>query len=90
MRALVVAATDAASAACTSSSDGESGASCEYRVEYDKRMYSDVTNAEFKVGEKLRTTVFRPCDDSSVDGGGQASPDSTVAYAIDGVDPASP
>ncbi|WP_210588626.1 DUF6281 family protein [Streptomyces sp. GESEQ-35] len=71
---------------CASSSGGESEASCEYRVEYDKRMYSDVANAEFEVGKKLGTAVFLPCDDSSDDGGGRASPDSTVAHAIEGVD----
>lgn len=87
VRTLVAAVTVAVSAACASSSNGESEASCEYRVEYDKRMYSDVANAEFKVGKKLGTAVFPPCDDSSDDGGGQASPDSTVAYAIEGVDP---
>lgn len=87
VRALVAAATVAASAACASSSGGESEASCEFRVEYDKRMYSDVSNVEFKVGKKLGAAVFPPCDDSSDDGGGQASPDSTVAYAIEGLDP---
>ncbi|WP_457458469.1 DUF6281 family protein [Streptomyces sp. TE5632] len=87
MRVLVAAVTVVVSAACASSSGGESEASCEYRVEYDKRMYSDVSNAEFKIGEKLGPAVFPPCDDSSDDGGGQASPDSTVAYAIEGVDP---
>ncbi|MDO0916849.1 DUF6281 family protein [Streptomyces sp. DT2A-34] len=86
-RALVAAVTVAVSAACASSSGGESEASCEYRVQYDKRMYSDVANAEFKVGEKLGPAVIPRCDDTSDDGGGQASPDSTVAYAIEGVDP---
>lgn len=87
MRVLVAAVTVAVSAACASSNGGESEASCEYRVEYDKRMYSDVSHAEFKIGKKLGPAVFPPCDDSSDDGGGQASPDWTVAYAIEGVDP---
>ncbi|SDC03165.1 DUF6281 family protein [Streptomyces prasinopilosus] len=87
VRVLVAAVTVAVSAACASSSGGGSEASCEYRVEYDKRMYSDVSHAEFKVGEKLGPAVFPPCEDSSDDGGGQASPDSTVAHAIEGVDP---
>ncbi|MFI1728948.1 DUF6281 family protein [Streptomyces acidicola] len=86
VRALVAAATVAASAACAASSV-EAEASCEYRVEYDKRMYSDIANAEFKVGEKLGSAVFPRCDDSSDGEGGQLSPDSTVAYAIEGVDP---
>ncbi|MEU6521744.1 DUF6281 family protein [Streptomyces sp. NPDC046924] len=83
----MAAVTVAVSAACASSNGGESEASCEYRVEYDKRMYSDVSHAEFKIGKKLGPAVFPPCDDSSDDGGGRASPDWTVAYAIEGVDP---
>ncbi|MEF9905839.1 DUF6281 family protein [Streptomyces sp. P9-A2] len=87
VRALVAGAALVLSAACTSSSDGGSEASCEFRVEYDERMYSDVANAEFTLGKKLGPAVFVPCDDSSDDGSDQASPDSTVAYAIEGVDP---
>ncbi|CAL9346287.1 hypothetical protein SUDANB176_00379 [Streptomyces sp. enrichment culture] len=83
----MAAVTVVVSAGCASSSDGEPEASCEFRVEYDKRMYSDVANAEFEIGEKLGPAVLPPCDDSSDDGGDQASPDSTVAYAIEGVDP---
>lgn len=86
LRALVAAATVAVSAACASSSGGESESSCEFRVEYDKRVYSDVANAEFKLGKKLGTAVIPPCDDSPDDGDGQASPDSTIAYEIEGVD----
>ncbi|WP_409468859.1 DUF6281 family protein [Streptomyces sp. HC307] len=87
MRALVAAVTVAVSAACASPSGGESEAACAFRVEYDKRMYSDMANAEFKVGEKLGPALIPPCDDSPDDGRGQASPDSTVAYEIEGVDP---
>ncbi|MCX5322243.1 DUF6281 family protein [Streptomyces sp. NPDC055059] len=84
---VVLAAAGVMSVACSSSSDGETDASCEYRVEYKEHTYSDVANAHFKIGKKLGEATFPPCSDSSNDGGGQASPDSTVAYEIVGVSP---
>jgi hypothetical protein len=87
VRALVTAVTAVVSAGCASSGDGGSEAACEFRVEYDERVYTDVAHAESEVGKRLGPAVLPPCDDSSDDGGGQASPDSTVAYAIEGVDP---
>lgn len=88
-RTLVVAAAAAMAVGCAASSGGGGGsdASCVFRVEYDRRMYSDVANAEFEVGKKLGPAVLPRCDDSSDDDGGTASSDPTVAYEIEGVDP---
>ncbi|MEU9555298.1 DUF6281 family protein [Streptomyces fumanus] len=84
-RALVAVVTVLVSTACATSGDAESEASCAFRVEYDGRMYSDVTHVEFEAGRRLGPAVLPGCDDAP--GDGHASPDSTVAYAIEGVDP---
>lgn len=83
--ALLVTATLAASAACSSSGGSEAEASCEYRVQYDERMYSDVSHADFEIGEALGAAVVPRCDVPSDDAAGKGEP--TVAYAIVGVDP---
>ncbi|WP_199822044.1 DUF6281 family protein [Streptomyces sp. NRRL S-37] len=76
------------SAGCASPGGGGSEASCAFRVEYDGRLYADVSRAEFTTGGKLGPAVLPPCDDSPGDGDGQAPPESTTAYAVEGVDPA--
>ncbi|WP_328501078.1 DUF6281 family protein [Streptomyces sp. NBC_00457] len=79
------------SVACTSSSDsdgGESASSCAYRAEYQNRTYSGAEVRGFTLGNKLGAATLPPCDDTpSDDSDGQATPTSTTAYAIEGVDP---
>ncbi|MFE2043363.1 DUF6281 family protein [Streptomyces sp. NPDC059477] len=87
LTALAAAVTVAVSASCASPSGGESESSCEYRVEYDRRVYSDLANADFKIGEELGPATVPPCDDTPGDGNSPVSPDLTIAYAVEGVDP---
>ncbi|MET8827071.1 DUF6281 family protein [Streptomyces sp. NPDC004610] len=96
--AALVAAAVMAAASCASPSGGESesesgsgsGSSCEYLVEYDTRTYTGLANADFTIGEELGSATVPPCDDSLDDEDGPDSPDSptsTIAYAVEGVDP---
>ncbi|MER7484449.1 DUF6281 family protein [Streptomyces sp. NPDC126497] len=83
-----VAVTVAVCAGCASPGGGGAGASCAFRVEYGGRVYADVPRAEFTTGGKLGPAVLPSCDDAPGDGDGPASPESTTAYAVEGVDPA--
>lgn len=88
---LLAAATFAVSVACTSSSDGdggESASSCAFLVDYRNRTYSDVANVDFTVEDKLGPATLPPCDDTpNDDDDGRATPTSTTAYAVEGLDP---
>ncbi|MFC8424855.1 DUF6281 family protein [Streptomyces sp. NPDC057236] len=78
-------------AACTSGggSDGggEQAASCAYRVLYQDRMYRDVADVRFTVGEELGSATLPPCDDTGGrDGAGRAG-ETMTAYGVDGISP---
>ncbi|WP_206341691.1 DUF6281 family protein [Streptomyces ureilyticus] len=90
---LLAAVTFAVSVACTSSSDGdgdggESASSCAFLVDYENRTYSDVANVDFTVEDKLGPATLPPCDDTpNDDDDGRATPTSTTAYAVEGLNP---
>ncbi|MEV7287139.1 DUF6281 family protein [Streptomyces sp. NPDC093252] len=93
LAALAAAAAAAATASCASPSGGEtepgSASACEYRVEYGTRTYTDLAHADFTIGEALGSATVPPCDDSPGDGDGPPGPpESTTAYAVEGLDPA--
>ncbi|MFB7248282.1 hypothetical protein CW362_19385 [Streptomyces populi] len=78
----------ACTASGTSDDDGDSASSCAYRVEYENRTYTGAEAKGFAPGDKLGTATLPACDDTpDDDNDGQATPTSTTAYAIKGVDP---
>ncbi|MET9380317.1 DUF6281 family protein [Streptomyces sp. NPDC002928] len=90
--ALLAAVVVTTSAACTVSDDDggdKSAPSCAYVIDYQNRRYSARESAEITVGDKLGAATIPSCEDSpNYDPDGRTPPSSTIAYAIEGVDPA--
>ncbi|WP_320780066.1 DUF6281 family protein [Streptomyces sp. CRN 30] len=74
------------SVGCTSMTSPGGESICAYVIEYEDRMYSDVPNADFTVGDRIGTATHPPCDDTPGDGSAGTEPTTTTAYAIEGVD----
>ena len=81
--------TSFAVSAC-SASDGESGAVCAFRVEFDGRMYEDVANISITMLESLGDGVSPSCSDHG-EGPGPAFPagpsESVEVFRVEGLDP---
>lgn len=82
-------------ASACSASEGDSGGSCAFRVEFDGRMYEDVANISITMLESLGDGVSPSCDDHG-EGPGPGIPaapsESVEAYRIEvfrveGLDP---
>ncbi|MFD4763711.1 DUF6281 family protein [Streptomyces sp. NPDC058439] len=73
------------SAGSTGSTGGEK--SCAIQFTYQNRTYEDVANVDFTVGQKLGTATKPPCNDVGGQDGGEESPESVIAYRVEGVSP---
>ncbi|MET8979020.1 DUF6281 family protein [Streptomyces sp. NPDC004539] len=71
-----------------SAGGGEGAASCAFVADYDGRRYSDLSGAEFTLGEAVGTAVLPACDDTGGDGDPGIGERQVVAYSVVGVDPA--
>lgn len=77
-------------ASACSASEGDSGGSCAFRVEFDGRMYEDVANISITMLESLGDGVSPSCSDHG-EGPGPAFPagpsESVEVFRVEGLDP---
>lgn len=80
-----------ATSACSASDGaGNSGSSCAFRVEFNGRMYEDVSGTSIRLLESLGHGLSPSCSDSG-EGPGPGSPagpsESVEVFRVEGLDP---